>query len=238
MRLALISDIHANLDALNAVLADIDRVGADTIACLGDVIDVGPRPVETVERLRACCDVIIRGNHDPLDESPPLGFLADLEAWTRDQLDAAMHAWLCALPPEAVIDLDGASVWCVHGSPRSATESVLASTPLPRLREWIAGRTHDVLACGHTHVQVCRRVDDTIVVNVGSVGMPFLAPLDGSRPPVVMPWAEYAMVTSVGGAVSVELRRVPYDHVALWRTVSESGMPHGAKWFAHIRNPF
>ncbi|MEM6927759.1 MAG: metallophosphoesterase family protein [Myxococcota bacterium] len=236
MRLAIVSDIHANLDALDAVLAHIDRTGADRIVCLGDTVDLGPRPVATVQRLQARCDVIIRGNHDPLDESPQTEFLADLAAWTRDQLDPDLRAWLRALPTEAVIELDGTSVWCVHGSPRSDTDSVLASTPQSRLRAWMAGRVHDVLACGHTHVQVCRKVDDTLVVNVGSVGMPFLEPFDG-RPPVVMPWAEYAVVTSVEGVASVDLQRVPYDQAQLRHTVRDSGMPHADAWLGAIRNP-
>ncbi|MEN0062739.1 MAG: metallophosphoesterase family protein [Myxococcota bacterium] len=234
-RLAIVSDIHANLDALDAVLADIDRIGADRIVCLGDMVDVGPRPVATVERLRARCDVIIGGNHDPLDESPQTEFLADLAAWTRDQLAPPLRPWLSALPAEAVIELDGASVWCVHGSPWSTTDSVLPSTPQTQLRAWMAGRQHDVLACGHTHVQLCRRVDDTVIVNVGSVGMPFLEPIDGHRPPVVLPWAEYAMVTSDAGLTSIDLRRVPYDQDQLRRTVGDSGMPHGEQWLATIR---
>lgn len=235
MRLALISDIHANLVALDAVLRDIDRAGVDLIACLGDMVDVGPRPGATVERLRARCDVLLRGNHDPLDESPQNPFLADLEAWTHDQLDPSVRGWLRALPAEAVIELEGASVWCVHGSPVSATGSVLDTTPRDLLRSWMAERAHDVLACGHTHVQLCRRVDATLIVNAGSVGMPFLEAYDGSGPPVVLPWAEYAMVTSVAGMVSVELRRVSYDRAELRRSVLESGMPHGEDWLRSIR---
>lgn len=237
MRLAILSDIHANLDALDAVLADIDRIGVDRIACLGDVIDVGPRPVATIERLKDRCDVIIRGNHDPLDESPQSTFLADIAAWTGDQLPPHQHRWLCALPAESVVELDGTSVWCVHGSPASATDSVLPSTPDARLRALMAGRTHDVLACGHTHVQLCRRVDDTVVVNVGSVGMPFLEPFDDTRSPVVLPWAEYAIVTSDAGLASVDLRRVPYDLEQLRHTVMGSGMPHAQQWMETIRAP-
>ena len=99
MRIALISDIHANIVALEAAIADIKERGVDRIICLGDIIDMGPRPVEVIDCLRDLDVACIQGNHDPLDEEPPISPLKEVEEWTIAQLNTEQRSWLSDLPP-------------------------------------------------------------------------------------------------------------------------------------------
>jgi len=229
MRLALISDLHASLDALDAVLADIERSGIERIVCLGDIIDLGPQPRETVARLRERDIPCIRGNHDTLDEHPGFPLLAAVEEWTREALTDEELSWLAELPLELREDLDGLDVLCVHASPRNLVDQVLATTSADTLADWWGERRFDVLVCGHTHLPVLRRVDERLVVNVGSVGQPFLRAFDGS-PPVVLKWSEYAVVSHEAGRVAVEHRRLPFDLTAFERALRATTFPEPDAW--------
>jgi putative phosphoesterase len=228
-RVAFISDLHANLVAVDAVLADIDRLDVDEIVCLGDIVDLGPQPCELLDRLHERGVRCIRGNHDTLDEHPPHPNLLAIEAWTRDQLGEARLRELAKLPHQLTLDIGGAQVLCVHGSPRNDTDQILDSTPRETLAEWIAGLEFDVMVGGHTHVHLLRRLDAQLIVNVGSVGMPFERAFDG-RAPKLLPWCEYGVVTGDGGVVSVDLRRVPLDLERFAVSVRGSSLPGAADW--------
>jgi putative phosphoesterase len=228
-RVAFISDLHANLVALDATLADIDRLGVDEIICLGDIVDLGPQPQAVVDRLHERRVRCVRGNHDPLDEHPGHPMLAEVEAWTRARLQEGTLAELVGLPDRVVLDLDGTRVLCVHGSPHGVNDQVLDSTPAEQLLSWTAGFEFDVMVCGHTHVQLLRRIDAQVFVNVGSVGMPFARAFCGATPQV-LPWAEYAIVEGSASGAAVELRRVKYDVGRFAETLRESGFPFAEKW--------
>lgn len=237
MRLALISDLHAHLPALDAVLADAEAQGADRIVCLGDVIDMGPEPNAVCERLRERGIPTLTGNHDPLDEHPTFPLLAAIEAWTADVLDPDHRAWLDGLPFERHLVLDGVRVWCVHGSPVSNTDQILPDTPPAQLDAWCGDTPHDLLAAGHTHVPCVRRVSGRWVVNAGSVSQPFARAFDGTTPPVVLPWAEYALVDLDGGrgadgVRNARIRRVTYDLSAYEAACRRGGFPDPDAWLA------
>ncbi len=235
--IALISDLHANLVALDAVLADIRAASVDLTVCLGDIVDLGPDPRATVERLHEQGVTCVRGNHDGLDEHPTLPLLALVEDWTRDQLDDSYRRFLNELPSEITLDLDGATLLCVHGSPRSHHDSILASTPAAELDAWLGDRSFDVLACGHTHVPLTRLHATRWLVNVGSVGMPFAEPFSGG-PPRVLKYCDYAIVRSrrsSGGTTElyVEHRRIPLDFEAFCESMRRSSIPQADTWIAH-----
>lgn len=234
-RVAFISDLHANLIALDAALTEIDSLGVDEIICLGDIVDLGPRPQAVVDRLRTRNVRCVRGNHDPLDEHPGHPMLADVEAWTRTQLDAATLAELASLPERIELELAGTRVLCVHGSPRDVNDQLLVSTPDEQLIAWTSGYEFDVLVCGHTHVQLLRRIDAQVFVNVGSLGMPFAQPYVGDTPEV-LPWAEYAILTVTPGAsVAVELRCTKFDVAAFAEDLEVVGFPHADTWLDNWR---
>lgn len=120
-------------------------------------------------------------------------------------------------------------MFCFHGSPRSNTEIILAATPDKDLKDSLDGHQATIMAGGHTHIQMLRRYFDTLVVNAGSVGAPFL-----EMPPVgqlkILPWAEYAIVEWQAGVINVELLRVPVDMAAVKGMVLSSDMPDPEQW--------
>jgi putative phosphoesterase len=227
VRTALIADIHGNVVALRAVLDDV-RSHADRVVCLGDVAATGPQPAEAVEAVAELgCDVVM-GNTDewllsPTDEAiedDDTRRIAEIELWAREQLTADHLAELRRYQPR--VELDG--VLCYHGSPRSNTEVILSTTPDPELAQMVAGYERRVLAGGHTHVTMLRRFRGSLVVNPGSVGMPFeqTAPETFRNPP----WAEYAVVDGT----DVDFRRVAVDVGAVTEAARASGMPNAGWW--------
>ena len=161
--------------------------------------------------------------------------LAEVEAWTRSQLDPATLAELRALPEHIELELGGTRVLCVHGSPRDFNDQLLVSTSDAQLIEWTAGYEFDVLVCGHTHVQLLRRIDAQVFVNVGSLGMPFARPFAGDTPEV-LPWAEYAILSVTPGAsLAVELRCTHYDVAAFAADLEAAGFPHADHWLDNWR---
>jgi putative phosphoesterase len=236
VRLGLISDVHGNALALEAVLAELAEEAVDRIVCLGDIAP-GPDPVGAIRLLRASGADAVAGNWDEwlLGEVPPLPGddgpkLADQGQWWSARLGEAERRYLAQLPATVEIELDGNRVLCVHGSPRSATEDIWATTPDVELAAALDGVDASVVATGHTHVQLVRMHGSKVVVNPGSVGLPF-----NSWPPNgrirMSPWAEYAIVTAERGRISTELRRTGYDVGALLDRVLRSDLPH-ARWWA------
>jgi putative phosphoesterase len=218
MRVALISDLHANLVALEAVLADAARSAVDRIVCLGDVATLGPRPKETLARLRDLgCDCVL-GNHDEflLDAAlirayTEAAIIVESVEWCRAQLAADDLAFIRSFHRTMELPLEGeAKIFVFHGTPRSHTEDLLAQTPADTVDEMLAGRHATVMAGGHTHIQMLRQHRGILLVNPGSVGMPFREHVTG-RAPTILPHAEYAVVESQAGTLAVSLRRVEID---------------------------
>jgi putative phosphoesterase len=217
IRLALISDIHGNCVALDAVLADATGRGVDGIVCLGDVAAGGPQPREVIRRLRELGCAAVRGNADgwlleglPPGHSEATRRLGEAVAWAREQLAPDDLDYLAALPPTLTASAAGVSLLYFHGSPRSDTESLLATTPDDELEEAVGDAPEaQVLAGGHTHLQLLRPCGDRVLVNPGSVGLP-LGSLNEVEPPLPH-WAEYALVAVENGGVELTFRRLDVD---------------------------
>lgn len=233
MRVALISDLHGNLVALEAVLADAARAGVDRTVCLGDVATLGPRPREVLARVRAIGCPCIMGNHDAFLLDPALihtytetPIVVDAVDWCRAQLSADELAFVRTFVPELVVPLaGGATLGCYHGTPRSHMEDLPPSAPPAELDRLLDGRAATVLAGGHTHLQMLRPHRGSLVVNPGSVGMPFLEAPAGA-PPTILPYAEYAIVEATDdGAVEVRLKRVPLSKSALREQAAARDFP-------------
>ena len=235
MRIALISDIHASLVSLQAVLADIDRERVDQIVCLGDVAALGPQPCGVVARLEALECLCVMGNHDFHLLNPDMVHeyepeVIDMTAWCAAQLSEADFDYLRSFQPLIEVPLDAqATLLCFHGSPRSNMDTILATTPATELDEMLAGHAATVMAGGHTHVQLLRQHKGVMIVNAGSVGWP-LEQMPFEPPPRILPWAEYAIVHWVDGVLGVELRRVPVDLDAVKQATLASDMPYAASW--------
>jgi predicted phosphodiesterase len=222
VRVALLSDIHANSVALEAVLLDAERSGAGSYLVLGDLVDLGPDPGGVVERVRALGCPVVGGNHDPLDEQSAVPALEASRIWSRQMLSSEQRTWLDALPDERSLDVDGNIIWAVHASPVSRTHAILASTRDDEIAQWFERHPCAVLCCGHSHVQLMRRIGAQTIVNAGSVGMPFSAPYSGGAP-TIFTWAEYALLDVGEQGLSVELKRVRYDFERFERAFLDSG---------------
>jgi putative phosphoesterase len=222
VRIALISDLHANEVALEAVLDDARRCGVDQIVCLGDVATLGPRPRAVLARLADLGCPCILGNHDDfmLDADlirsySEIPIVVDSVDWCRAELSTEELDFLRGFRSSMEIALDaGSTLLLFHGTPRSHMEDLLCTTPAADVDDMLAGRVATVMAGGHTHLQMLRQHRGSLLVNPGSVGLPFREYACGGAP-AVLAHAEYATVEAVDGTVEVSLKRVPLDRRAL-----------------------
>jgi putative phosphoesterase len=236
VRLGLISDVHGNAPALEAVLAELEQAGVERLVCLGDVAP-GPQPQGAVRRMQELDCPVVLGNWDDwlVSTVPPLPGpdgrkLEDQARWWAARLGVPERGYLRSLPRSVELDVDGARILCVHGSPRSFTDDIRQTTPDEELAQMLDGAGAAAVVAGHTHVQLLRRHGAMLVVNPGSVGLPFHAwPPRNSRVEI-SPWAEYAILTAEEGELSAELRRASYDIDALHELALASGMPHAGWW--------
>jgi putative phosphoesterase len=213
-RVAALYDIHANLPALDAVLAE---AGAADLVVVGGDFAHGPLPAETVDRLRGLGDRVrfIRGNADRE--------VAGADAWQRGPLGPERLEFLAGLPETLTLEVEGlGSVLFCHGSPRSDEEIVTAVTPDERLGRILSGVTAQVVVCGHTHHQFDRVAHGVRVVNAGSVGMPY----EGR------PGAFWAML-----GPDVELRSTAYDLDMAEVAILASGFPGAEELVDTLRSP-
>lgn len=221
-----LSDIHGVLPVLEAVLAEPDVAAADLIVITGDHA-AGPQPTEVLDRLLALGDraLLVRGNADrelvalAKGEPSTVGEAYQVDVWAAQQLSAEQVALLAGLPHPVVMPVAGfGPVLFCHGTPRDDEEVVLVDTRLRRWAEVFADLDPDVqtVVCGHTHMPFVRMVDRRVVVNFGSVGMPYGRP-GGS-------WA----LLRDGGVI---LRRTEIDVAeAITRIVNESEYPDRRAW--------
>ena len=179
MRVAALYDVHGNLPALEAVLAEPEVQGANVIVIGGDFA-AGPMAAETVDRLRGlgARARFLRGNAErdlaELDSQPDEELGARRLAWVRRRLGSARLEFVRGLPAHVSVEVEGlgAALFC-HGSPRSDLEILTRETPEERLRDAVAGVEARLVVCGHTHSQFVRDSGGVTVVNAGSVGLPY-----------------------------------------------------------------
>ena len=225
MRIALFSDVHANLPALDAVLADVETQGAAARYVLGDLVGYSPWPNEVLERLQVEDIPAVMGNYDEgtgfdLPEcgcaytDPIEKALGDASfAWTKVHTSAANKAWLRSLAREIRFEADGRRYLLVHGSPRRINEYLYEDKPDATFARIASGASADVIVCGHTHRPYDKMVDGARFINVGSAGKP----KDGD------PRACWALLDTAAGRL--EFRRVAYDVEAAARAVEASELP-------------
>jgi predicted phosphodiesterase len=236
-KIAILSDIHGNLPALEAVLAAIAAEDIERIVCLGDVATLGPQPHEVIARLRTLGCPVVMGNTDAILLAPQREESATGDDWSNEgfdqwcaaQLTADDLAYLGTFQPTISVPLgDGVTLLCYHGSPRSYDERITAETTDHALQEMLAETPAQLYAGGHTHQQMLRRHRGVLVLNPGTVGfakdaIPPAAPIRNPS------WAEYAVIASDGGQLDVSLRRVPFGLDALFAALDASGIPR-AQW--------
>ncbi len=240
LRLALLSDIHGNVDALTAALAEIEAAAPDRIVVLGDLVLNGPRPVEAVDavmELDAAGALVIAGNTDiavadgdytaafPWLDEVPASHVAAAE-WSRELLRDDQLEYLRRLPAERRVTFADQLMLATHASPGSQTAGLPADLDAALTVQRVTRTDARVIACGHTHVADVRELGRKLLVNPGSCGYAF----DGT------PDACWGLLTLEEGAEPrAELKRAAYDPHAAAAEVAERGLPGDVYRAATIR---
>ena len=242
MKIAVLSDIHGNLLALESVLEDIQSKNCDKILFLGDYALAGPEPTDTVNFCMSLSEhdnvEMIQGNTDKMivefsediyqkvAQGAPI--MANALREEANTLGEKQKQFLKELPTTKSLTIDDVKILMVHGSPRRNNEDIMPDTPLEKVEEMLSGVNEDLILCGHTHIP-CGFQTNTkqTVVNVGSVGRPFTE----------NPESCYAIISTKGnGEFEVEHNFVKYDNIQAAKTLSERSF-EGADKLAHILIP-
>lgn len=238
MRIALLADIHSNAIALRAVIDELENERPDSIVCLGDVAATGPQPKEALLLVRELNCPVVLGNADEWLFKPASAHtddeaankIVDIDFWCAGQLSESDLNFIRTFQPSVEMRFDeGVRLFCSHGSPRSNTEPILATTSDGDLEEMLQGVDCSFVAVGHTHLQMLRRFGSSSLINPGSVGLPFESVVSTGQV-LNPPWAEYGLLTAEGAAARLEFRRVPFDVQTLVQVAKASGMPHADWW--------
>ncbi|MBI4279211.1 MAG: metallophosphoesterase family protein [Armatimonadetes bacterium] len=227
MRVAIVSDMHGNLRALEAVLAGVAQDGADAVVVAGDLAMGGPQPAECVARVRGLNCPVIRGNTDEWigRGAGPTAAIQPVVDWARMRLSAEDIACLGSLPMDHRIRDAGGDLVVVHATPWSVEERLDPDAPEEEAERALDAVGARVLVYGHIHIAYRRDVGGRLVVNVGSVGFPF----DGD------PRASYGLFTLHGGRWEAVLRRVEYDREAVAQDLLASDHPAKEAWAKRVR---
>lgn len=232
MRVAIVSDIHGNITAFEAVLADLERVAPDLLLHAGDLADGGSSPVEVVDRIRALGWPGVMGNGDEMlsrpesleafareSSAPPALWSAvrQMAAATRALLGGERLSWLGQLP--LTITQPGFAV--VHAAPQTCWNAPAQNATDPDLEQTYGSLARPIIVFGHTHLPAIRRMNGCVklLINAGSVGLPH----DGD------PRASYLLLEED----TPSIRRVPYDIEKEVKTLSSGGWP-GADWVGRM----
>lgn len=236
MRIAVVSDIHGNLAALHAVVADIRRRGVARVINLGDSLSGPLLPLQTAQFLMGSGWLHLAGNHERqlLTQGPAQWSAAD--AYAHAQLGPQEFAWMAALTPNRP---EGDDIHLCHASPRSDLEYLLETVEpgavrlasMAEIGERLNGVSAPLVLCGHSHCpRAVRSAAGQLIVNPGSVG---LQAYDDAHPhwhqiETGSPDARYAIVERVKGGWQAALISVPYDHASMARLADQRGQPDWA----------
>jgi putative phosphoesterase len=222
MRIALISDVHANLPALRAVLDDAAAIGCDVVWCAGDVVGRGPHPNEVVDELRSAGVATVQGNWDEAvgmgrevtgciwatPQGEHEGFVSLV--WTMSRLSEENLGWLRQLPATLRFEVEGRTALLFHGTPLKQNEYLWADRPSRYFSRIASDEGDDLFCFGHTHESFHRVLGPAHFVAAGAVGC--AAEAD--------PRARYAVIYVAGSDMVVGFRSVEYDHASVVRDLS------------------
>jgi putative phosphoesterase len=238
MRVAVLADIHGNLPALEAVLAEVDAAAPDLLVVCGDVAS-GPLPAESIELLRSLPYArFVCGNADRelvgafdggKDASGSLS-----NNWCATQISREQRDFLASFAETVSIEVDGLGrVLFCHGSPRSDEEMMTSETSDERLKEFMAGVDAAVVVCGHTHMPFDRMAGGVRVINPGSVGMPFGEP--GAHWALLGPGVDMRYTDYDRGAAAARIRRSAWPDADEFAGSNVLTAPSAEDAFAYFR---
>lgn len=213
MKIGLLSDIHANFHALQAVLDELEKREIEKIIHAGDIVGYNPNPDRVINELRKRDILSVQGNHDAVTANETAiekksELMEKSSEWTRGQLDAEEISYLRDLPKERLIEIENTELRIVHGSPRERDEYIYPEDITQELVD-----TEDILVYGHTHYPVVASVPSGLIINPGSVGQP----RDGD------PAASFAILDT--NTLSVNLQRVSYPIETVKQEIIDESLP-------------
>lgn len=241
MKIAVISDIHGNMQALEAVLEDIKKENCDKIFCLGDLAMAGPEPVKAIELIKNLYEEsyekgnfeLIQGNTDEMigdyntfGEEVKSKFPIMAAALENDVkiIPENLKEFLKNLPKQKELEIEGVKILLVHGSPRKNDENISPDLPIEKIEEMIAGTNAELIFCGHTHIPCgYQTTTKQTVVNDGSVGRPFTP----------NPQACYAIADFHDGSFDISHKFIDYDKQKASEILAQRGF-EGADKLAKI----
>jgi len=239
-RVAILSDVHGNATALDAVRKEIRRERPDAVIVAGDLVLNGPEPsaaVDGVRELEADGAIVVQGNTDVavadfdysaafpwLTDGVPDAFRAAAE-WAHDELGDERLAWLRRLPSERRLRLEDTMLLACHASPGSQTQGFDQALDPSVTLERVSQTDARVICCGHTHLPDIRDLGWKVIVNDGSAGYVF----DGD------PTASWAFVTLDGETVTAEIRRTAFDTMVVSNAISARALPGDVYRAATVR---
>jgi len=234
MRTGLIADIHGNKLALDTVLAQFDLRAVDSIICLGDVAMLGPQPAESIATLQALQIPVVMGNTDAwfCGGDQPGPETARLANWCREQVSLGDIDYVQSFAPSIEIELEkGLKLLACHATPRNFDEVISAGTPTSDIQAMLNGASQQLIAGGHTHVQLLRQINQQRFINPGSVGLPGIGPRsDDLARNLHVDWAEFAIIDTGNDDLSIEFYRTPIDLAELFEIARAVKMPEFDWW--------
>ena len=230
-RLALLADIHGNLPALDAVLADLAQFSVDHVIVAGDVVNWGPFSAEVMARVTDAGWAVIRGNNEyylidhDTPRAPGQWREYTLIPWLKRQLVGRWHTAIATWPDTLSLRFpDAPAIRLYHGSPRSNTDSVYPSSLDAEVIGRLTGVEESTIILAHTHLPMDRRVNGWHVLNPGSVGVP----LDGIFS------ASYMLMEGSATGWRATFRRVPFDYAPLFAEFERQGFVEECGVIAHL----
>lgn len=184
MRIAVISDIHGNFEALKTVFGDIQEKNSDTIICLGDLTGYGPYPNEVIDFIREKRIINILGNYDAAVIEEKFNYIRDTEVnrfcmpWAAHELTEENREYLKSLPKQITVEFEGKKIIFVHGSNRNINEYLKEDSK--EAEEAIEEFVGDVLVCAHTHIPYEKHYGNKLLLNDGSIGKPKIGRPNGT----------------------------------------------------------
>ena len=220
MKIAVISDIHANVYALMNVLEDIDNEKVDTIVCLGDLVGYGSQPNEVISMIKERHILCIKGNYDNsvvdneysyIRETPINSFSLP---WAVNELKEENRIFLQNLPSTITLNIENKNLLFVHGSPRRINEYLLKDAD--NTLDTMNSINEDVLICAHTHIPEIKEFGNKVYVNSGSIG----------KPKIGRPNITYCILNiNKEDVMKIEIKEISYDFKKIVKDMTILGFP-------------
>lgn len=220
MKIAVISDVHGNIDALSTLLEDVDAENVDTIICLGDLVGYGPCPNQVISIVRNRHILCIKGNYDSSVVDNEYSYIRETTLnsfslpWTVNELTEDNRIFLQNLPSTITLNIANKNLLFVHGSPNKINEYLLKDAD--NTLDIMNSINEDILFCAHTHLPDIKEFGDKLYINCGSVGKPKIG-----RPNITYCILNIAPETKI----SAEIKEIPYDFTKIVEHMTDLNFP-------------